>query len=60
LLGILKAPGRLNTEQRKALAQSWKQYKSGNTPVLDDGMDYQTVSMSLEDAEWIAARQLSA
>ena len=24
LLGVLKAPGRLNTEQRKALAQSWK------------------------------------
>lgn len=59
LLGILKAPGRLNTEQRRALAESWKQYKAGGTPVLDDGLDYSTVSMTLEDAEWIAARQFS-
>ncbi len=59
LLGVLKAPGRLNTEQRRTLAESWKQYKAGGTPVLDDGMDYSTVSMTLEDAEWIAARQFS-
>ena len=59
LLGVLKAPGRLNTEQRKALAQSWKQYKAGATPVLDEGMDYQTVSMSLEDSEYIEARKFS-
>lgn len=59
LLGILKAPGRLNTEQRRAIAESWKQYKAGGTPVLDDGMDYSTVSMTLEDAEWIASRQFS-
>ena len=59
LLGILKAPGRLNTEQRRAIAESWKQYKAGGTPVLDEGMDYSTVSMTLEDAEWIASRQFS-
>ena len=59
LLGVLKAPGRLNTEQRRAIAESWKQYKAGGTPVLDDGMDYSTVSMTLEDAEWIASRQFS-
>lgn len=59
LLGILKAPGRLKPEQREALARSWKAYRGGSTPVLDEGMDYSTVSMTLEDAEWIAARQLS-
>ena len=59
LLGVLKAPGRLNKEQRGAIAESWKQYKAGGTPVLDDGMDYSTVSMTLEDAEWIASRQFS-
>lgn len=59
LLGVLKAPGRLNPDQRAKLAESWKQYKAGGTPVLDDGMDYSTVSMTLEDAEWIAARQFS-
>lgn len=59
LLGILKAPGRLNPEQRRAISLSWQQHKAGGTPVLEEGMDYSTVSMTLEDAEWIAARQLS-
>lgn len=59
LIGILTAPGTLNTDQRARIMQSWKQYKAGGTPVLDGGMDYKTVSMTLEDAEWIAARQLS-
>jgi len=59
LLGVLTAPGNLNTDQRRRIAESWKAYKAGGTPVLDGGMDYKTVSMTLEDAEWIAARQLS-
>lgn len=59
LLGVLKAPGRLNADQRTTLAASWKAYKAGGTPVLDDGLDYQTVSMTLEDAEWIEARKFS-
>lgn len=59
LLGILKAPGVLNKEQRDMVKQSWAAYKAGGTPVLDAGMDYSTVSMTLEDAEWIAARQFS-
>lgn len=59
LLGVLKAPGRLNPGQRQAIAAAWSAYKAGGTPVLDEGLDYQTVSMSLEDAEWIAARQFS-
>lgn len=59
LLGVLKAPGRLNPTQRQAIAASWSAYKTGGTPVLDEGLDYQTVSMSLEDAEWIEARKFS-
>jgi len=59
LLGILKAPGHLNKEQKAQLSESWKQYKTGGTAVLEGGMDYSTVSMTLEDAEWIAARQFS-
>lgn len=59
LLGVLKAPGRLNTQQRLAIKEAWATYKAGGTPVLDDGLDYSPVSMTLEDAEWIAARQFS-
>lgn len=64
LLGVLKAPTLLKPEQRTALRESWaSQYggasNSGRTPVLEAGMEYQPISMSLEDSEWIAARQFS-
>lgn len=62
--GILKFPGRITPAQRESLAASWStQYagreNAGKTVVLDAGVEYQPVSMTLEDAEWIAARQFS-
>ncbi|WP_232467774.1 phage portal protein [Bordetella genomosp. 9] len=64
LSGILKFPQKLKPEQRAALKASWdSQYSgganSGKTALLEEGVDYQTISMTLEDAEWIAARQFS-
>ena len=64
LSGVLKMPGRLTVSQREMLRDSWStQYgggsNSGKTAILEEGVDYQTVSMTLEDAEWIAARQFS-
>lgn len=64
LSGILKFPQRLKTEQKKSLSESWdSQYAGGNnagkTAILEEGVEYQTISMTLEDAEWIAARQFS-
>lgn len=59
LLGVLKAPGRLNATQRMAIKEAWSTYKAGGTPVLDEGLDYAPVSMTLEDAEWIEARKFS-
>ena len=59
LLGVLKAPGRLNATQRQSIATAWQSFKAGGTPVLDDGLDYAPVSMTLEDAEWIEARKFS-
>lgn len=64
LSGILKFPQALKESQRDALKTSWNsQYgggaNSGKTAVLEAGVEYQTVSMTLEDAEWIAARQFS-
>lgn len=64
LSGILKFPQTLNAGQRTALKTSWdSQYSgganSGKTAILESGVEYQTVSMTLEDAEWIAARQFS-
>lgn len=64
LLGVLKFPGMLKAEQRKAIADSWSSQhgggaNAGKTAILEGGVDFQSVSMSLEDAEWIASRQFS-
>jgi HK97 family phage portal protein len=64
LLGVLKFPGKLKAEQRQSIATSWtSQYaggtNSGRTAILEEGVDFQPLSMTLEDAEWIAARQFS-
>ncbi len=64
LSGVLKFPGTLNPDQRKTLAQSWQSQfagtgNTGKTPILESGVDYTPLSMTLEDAEWIQARQFS-
>lgn len=64
LSGVLKFPQKLKPDQRAALKTSWDtQYgggaNSGKTAILEEGVEYQTISMTLEDAEWIAARQFS-
>ena len=64
LSGVLKFPGKLNPTQRETIGRSWSsQYagagNAGKTPILEEGVDYTPLSMTLEDAEWIAARQFS-
>ena len=64
LPGTLNVPGVLKPEQREALKASWQaQYagaaNAGRVPVLEAGTNFQHMSMTLEDAEWIAARQFS-
>ena len=64
LLGVLKVPGLLKPEQRQAIAASWQSQhgggvNSGRTAILESGVDFQPLSMSLEDASWIEARKLS-
>lgn len=62
--GILKFPGKLSAQQRQQIAQSWSSQHAGannhgKTPILEEGVEYTPVSMTLEDAEWIQARQFS-
>ncbi|AKQ56404.1 phage portal protein [Bordetella hinzii] len=64
LAGVLETAAVLKPEQREALKQSWaNQYggagNSGKTPVLEAGLTYKPISMSLEDAEWIEARKFN-
>lgn len=62
--GLLKVPGRLNPEQKANLATSWNTQhgggaNAGRTAILEGGTEFQPISMTLEDAEWIASRQFS-
>lgn len=64
LLGVLKFPGKLKPEQRTAIGNSWSTQhgggaNAGRTAILEEGVEFQSVSMTLEDSEWIAARQFS-
>ena len=64
LLGVLKFPGKLKPEQRQAIGASWASQhagaaNSGRTAILEEGVDFQALSMSMEDASWIEARKLS-
>lgn len=64
MLGVLKFPGKLKPEQRQAIAASWASQHAGSanagrTAILEEGVDFQPLSMSLADAQWIEARKLS-
>lgn len=64
LSGILQVPGSIGDETSRKLRETWDARHSGagnhgQTAVLGDGVEFKPVSMTLEDAEWIAARQFS-
>lgn len=64
LQGVLKFPGVLKQEQRQAIATSWSSQhggaaNAGKTAILEAGVEYQSVSMSMEDSSWILARAMS-
>lgn len=58
--GLLKYPGRLKEEAARRLRDDWaKQYggsRSQGTPVLEQGMEYQPLSLPPDDAQFIATR----
>lgn len=62
--GVLETPHVLTTEQLDRLRDSWQnqfsgQANTGKTAILENGLAYKQMSMTLEDAEWIAAMQFS-
>lgn len=59
LLGVLKVPGKLSPEQKGHIKDGWRTNSSGQTPILEHGADYQALSMSLVDAQWLEAQQFS-
>lgn len=64
LSGVLQTPGTLTQDQVERLRASWEGLyrgagNTGRTAILEAGLNYQQISMSLEDAEWVQAMQFS-
>jgi HK97 family phage portal protein len=64
LSGVLQTPHQMTDEQLARLRDSWSsQYagnaNSGKTAILENGLTYEQLSMSLEDAQWVQSRQFS-
>ena len=62
--GILRMPGKLGPGQAQQLVASWNsQYgggsNAGRTAILESGVEFQPISMTLDDSCWIEARKLS-
>ncbi len=60
--GILKHPGKLSDEAKKRLALSWQEAHGGlgkahGTAVLEEGLEWQAVGMTNEDAQFLASRE---
>ncbi|MDH0122372.1 phage portal protein, partial [Stutzerimonas stutzeri] len=64
LSGVIETPPGTTKEQAGQIRESWSAGQAGianhgKTAVLPQGATFKTVSMTLEDAEWIEARRLS-
>jgi HK97 family phage portal protein len=64
LSGILETPQQMTDEALSRLSKTWREQFSGTgnagkTAILENGLQYKSMSMTLEDAEWLAAMQFS-
>jgi HK97 family phage portal protein len=64
LSGILKFKNRLTPDQYEDAIRKWRarhagMEKSGNVAIVSGDIDFTPISMSMEDAQWIEARQFS-
>jgi HK97 family phage portal protein len=60
--GVLKHPGKLKPEARTHLRESWQAVHGGvenanRVAILEEGMEWQSVAISNEDAQFLATRQ---
>lgn len=62
--GVITSPNPITSETAKRLKSMWAANNSGldsvgKTPVLDNGMEWQQVGVSAEDAQFLQSRQFS-
>jgi HK97 family phage portal protein len=64
LNGLIKHPGKLSNDAKKNIADAFEQRHSGvqnahKSAVLDEGMSFEKVSMTNEDAQFLESRQFT-
>ena len=64
LSGVLQTPHQMTDESIQRLARDWQsqfqgQENAGKTAILENGLEYEKLSMTLEDAEWLSAMKFS-
>ena len=59
LAGVIKTPGKLDPTQKANIKDGWSAQRSGQTPILENGTEFQPLSMSLVDAQWLESRRFS-
>lgn len=64
LSGVLQTPNVMTDESIGRLRESWNAQfsgtgNSGKTAILENGLTYEQLSMSNEDAQWLQSRQFS-
>jgi HK97 family phage portal protein len=63
--GVLKHPAKLQPEQLEDLRKSWKSQfggaeNAGSIPILQSGMEFQSVSISPADAQFLQSQRVAA
>ncbi|WP_424139889.1 phage portal protein [Roseomonas chloroacetimidivorans] len=64
LAGVITHPGKLDREGKDYLSESWNGRFAGvqnahKTPVLDEGMKFEKLSMTAEDSQFLQSRQFT-
>lgn len=64
-LGVIQYEGEMGKEARAAFREDWEETYAGGanahkTLLLPDGLKYNPVSITMEDAQWIESRKITA
>ena len=58
--GILKLTGMMSPESKKVVREQWNEMNAGQSiAILDSGMDYQQISMSHNDMQWLGSMKFN-
>lgn len=56
--GVLQHPGELSEAAKSAIEKTWREkYAAGGLAVLEEGMKYEPIAMTNEDAQFLESRQ---